>query len=99
MNVCYWLILLKKSAKIFTVEKYVFEIGIFTLNKGFRAQIRVAARKKGAFSIRCADGLEGPTVFDRVGQKQSLSIYQSGAGHQPIQEQNYVSLSSFMVRG
>ncbi len=32
-------ILLKKSAQISTVEKYALEIEIYTLNRGFRAQI------------------------------------------------------------
>ena len=39
LSVRFWPILLKKSAMVSTAEKYAFEIEIFTLSRGFRAQI------------------------------------------------------------
>ncbi|MBA4290128.1 MAG: hypothetical protein C0439_14260 [Pseudomonas sp.] len=39
MKDCYWPILLKKSAMVATAEEYAPEIEIFTLGRGFQAQI------------------------------------------------------------
>ncbi|WP_222934597.1 hypothetical protein, partial [Pseudomonas rhodesiae] len=42
-----WPIVLKKSAMVSTAEKYALEIEIFTLSRGFRAQIsRSRAQKR-----------------------------------------------------
>jgi hypothetical protein len=54
-------ILLKKSAMDSTAEKYALEIEIFTLNRGFRAQISRSCEQKSVFSSQYAGGLEGPT--------------------------------------
>ena len=46
-KVSFWPILLKKSTVVSTAEKYVLEIEIFTLNRGYRAQIsRSCAQEK-----------------------------------------------------
>jgi hypothetical protein len=76
-------ILLKKSALISTVEKYALEIEIFTLSRGFRAQISRSGAQKMHFSGQYVGGLENPTfstesvVFSRspqaaTGQKHPL---------------------------
>jgi hypothetical protein len=54
-------ILLKKSALISTVEKYALEIEIFTLSRGFRAQISRSGAQKMHFSGQYVGGLENPT--------------------------------------
>src|SRR5471030_3551911 len=55
-------ILLKKSAMVSTAEKYAHEIEIFTLNRGFRAQISRSCAQKRHFqqSVR---GPSGRTDF------------------------------------
>jgi hypothetical protein len=46
-SICFWPILLKKSAMDSTAEKYALEIEIFTLSRGFRVQIsRSCAQKR-----------------------------------------------------
>ncbi|WP_223415595.1 MULTISPECIES: hypothetical protein [unclassified Pseudomonas] len=57
----FWPILLKKSAMVFTVEKYALEIEIFTLSRGFRAQFSRSGTQKGVFSSQYAGSLEEPT--------------------------------------
>ncbi len=68
-NVCFWPILLKKSAMVFsTVEKYALEIEIFTLSKGFRAQISRSGAQKRRFQ-RSVCGQSGRTdFFNRIGR-------------------------------
>ncbi|NNA07191.1 hypothetical protein HBN65_10270 [Pseudomonas lundensis] len=41
---------MKKSAMVSTVEKHALEIEIFTLNRGFRAQISRSSAQKMVFS-------------------------------------------------
>jgi hypothetical protein len=68
------LILLKKSAMVSTVEKYALEIEIFTLSRGFRAQISRSGAQKRRFqqSVR---GQSGRTdFFNRIGQKQAFKL-------------------------
>jgi hypothetical protein len=49
MKGCFWPIVLKKSAMAPTAEKYALEIEIFTLSKGFRAQISHSCAQKRRF--------------------------------------------------
>ena len=68
LNVRYWPILLKKSAMVSTVEKYALEIEIFTLSRGFAAQISHSDAQKRHFeqSVR---GQSGSTdFFNRIGR-------------------------------
>ena len=61
-------ILLKKSAMVSTAEKYALEIEIFTLSRGFQAQISRSYTKKRDFqqSVR---GRSGKTdFFNRIGR-------------------------------
>ena len=67
LNVRYWPILLKKSAMVSTVEKYALEIEIFTLSRGFAAQISHSDAQKRHVkqSVR---GQSGSTdFFNRIG--------------------------------
>ncbi|PMZ72578.1 hypothetical protein C1X65_20390 [Pseudomonas sp. FW305-70] len=59
---CCWPIVLKKSAMVSTAEKYALEIEIFTLSRGFRAQISRSYAQKRHFqqSVR---GQSGRTDF------------------------------------
>ena len=61
LNVRYWPILLKKSAMVSTVEKYALEIEIFTLSRGFAAQISHSDAQKGMLSSQYVGSLEVPT--------------------------------------
>ena len=66
-------ILLKKSAMVSTVEKYAFEIEIFTLSRGFAAQISHSDAQKRHVeqSVR---GQSGSTdFFNRIGQKRAFA--------------------------
>ncbi|SDS85678.1 hypothetical protein SAMN05216585_3672 [Pseudomonas chlororaphis] len=67
-------ILLKKSAMVPTVEKYAFEIEIFTLSRGFGVRFRVAARKKGVFSGQYAGSLEEPTFSTESARNGQPSV-------------------------
>jgi len=61
-------ILLKKSAMVSTAKKYALEIEIFSLSRGFRAQISRGCAQKRRFqqSIR---GQSGRTdFFNTIGQ-------------------------------
>jgi len=63
---------LKKSAMVSTAEKYALEIEIFTLSRGFRAQISRSCAQKKHFqqSVR---GQSGRTdFFNTIGQKQPV---------------------------
>ncbi|RRW54961.1 hypothetical protein EGJ55_14260 [Pseudomonas moraviensis] len=65
--------LLKKSAKVSTVEKYALEIKIFALSRGFRAQISRSSAQKRRFQ-RSVSGRSGRTDFsNRIGQKRSFN--------------------------
>lgn len=73
LNVRYWPILLKKSAMVSTVEKYALEIEIFTLSRGFAAQISHSDAQKRHVeqSVR---GQSGSTdFFNRIGQKRAFA--------------------------
>ncbi|WP_322618085.1 hypothetical protein [Pseudomonas sp. BIC9C] len=71
---CFWPILLKKSAMVSTVEKYALEIEIFTLSRGFRAQIsRSGAQKRRIQRAVC--GQSGRTdFFNRIGRFLSVMV-------------------------
>jgi hypothetical protein len=65
-------ILLKKSAQVSTVEKYALEIEIFTLSRGFRAQISRSGAQITHLQ-RSVCGKSGRTdFFNRIGQKQTF---------------------------
>lgn len=65
-------ILLKKSAMVSTAEKYAFEIEIFTLNRGFRAQISHSCVQKKAFQ-QSVCGHSGRTdFFNTIGHKRTF---------------------------
>ena len=66
-------ILLKKSAMVFSAEKYAREIEIFTLSRGVGAQISRSDVQKRRFQ-RSAWGQSGKSdFFNRIGQKQTVS--------------------------
>ncbi|MEG1960217.1 MAG: hypothetical protein RR222_10050, partial [Pseudomonas sp.] len=52
---------MKKSALISSVEKYALEIEIFTLSRGFPAQISRSGAQKRIFSGQYVGDLEEPT--------------------------------------
>jgi len=67
-NDCFWPILLKKATMVSTVEKYALEIEIFTLSRGFRAQISRTGAQKRRFQ-RSVCGQSGRTdFFNRIGR-------------------------------
>jgi hypothetical protein len=71
---CFWPILLKKSAMVSTAEKYAIEIEIFTLSRGFRAQISRSGAQKRRFQ-RSVCGQSGRTdFFNRIGRKRMSMI-------------------------
>ena len=62
-------ILLKKSAMVSKAEKYALEIEIFTLCRGFRAQIPRSCAQKRRFQ-QPVRGRSGSTdFFNTIGQK------------------------------
>jgi len=68
-------ILLKKSAMVATSKKYALEIEIFTLSRGFRAQISRSCAQKRRFqqSVR---GESGRTdFFNTIGQKRTPALH------------------------
>jgi hypothetical protein len=67
-NVRFWPILLKKSAMVSTVEKYALEIEVFTLSRGFRAQISCSGAPERR-SQQSVCGQSGRTdFFNRIGR-------------------------------
>jgi len=75
-------ILLKKSAVVSTAEKYVLEIEIFTLSRGFRAQISRSCAKEKHFqhSVRAWPGRTD--FFNAIGPKQT--VLQRGVVQKPV---------------
>jgi hypothetical protein len=72
-NVCFWPILLKKSAMVSTAEKYAFEIEIFTLSRGFRAQISRSCAQKRHFQ-QSVHAQPGRTDFlNTIGRFQAIT--------------------------
>lgn len=70
----------EKSALISTVEKYALEIEIFTLSRGFPAQISRSGAQKTHFQ-RSVCGRSGRTdFFNKIGQKQPLGSAAREAG-------------------
>ena len=66
-------ILLKKSAMVFTIEKYALEIEIFTLNRGLRIQISRSCALKRRFQ-RSVYGESGRTdFFNRIDPEPSFT--------------------------
>ncbi|KAA5842517.1 hypothetical protein F2A38_12700, partial [Pseudomonas chlororaphis] len=72
MNDCYRPILLKKSALISTVEKYALEIEIFTLSRGFRAQISRSGAQKTHFQRSVCGRFRRTDFFNRIGHKRTF---------------------------
>ena len=71
-------ILLKKSAMVSTAEKYAPEIEIFTLSRGFRANILRSCAQKRHFlqSVRAQPGRTG--FFNTISHKPPLEgVYES----------------------
>jgi hypothetical protein len=65
-------ILLKKSAMVSTAENYALEIEIFSMSRGFRAQISRSCAEKRRFQQPVC-GQSGRTdFFNTIGQKQSF---------------------------
>lgn len=65
---CYWPILLKKSAMVFSAEKYAREIEFFTLSRGVGAQISRSDVHKRRFQ-QPVRGQSGNTdFFNRIGR-------------------------------
>ena len=65
-------ILLKKSAMVSTAEKYALEIEIFTLSRGFRAQISHSCVQKRRFQQSVCGQSGRADFFNTIGQKQTL---------------------------
>jgi hypothetical protein len=67
-------ILLKKSAMVSTAEKYALEIEIFTLSRGFQAQISRSCTQRRDFQ-QSVCGRSGKTdFFNRIGQKRTVIL-------------------------
>jgi hypothetical protein len=64
---------LKKSAMVSTAEKYAFEIDIFTLSRGFRAQISRSCAQKRRFQ-QAGRGPSGRTDFSAESARSCLSL-------------------------
>ncbi|KNH29238.1 hypothetical protein ACS77_04835 [Pseudomonas syringae] len=63
-----------------TAEKYALEIEIFTLSRGFRAQISHSCVQKRRFQ-QSVCGQSGRTdFFNTIGRKQSLTFSNDGLG-------------------
>ncbi|UVM35023.1 hypothetical protein [Pseudomonas sp. B21-019] len=69
-------ILLKKSAMVSTAEKYALEIEIFTLNRGFRAQISRSGAQKRRFQRAVCELSERTDFFNRISQKEPVASVQ-----------------------
>ncbi|PVZ59254.1 hypothetical protein C9422_09920 [Pseudomonas sp. B1(2018)] len=66
---------MKKSATVSTAEKYALEIEIFTLSRGFRAQISRSCAKKRHFQ-QPVRGMPGRTdFFNTIGQLLLVAKY------------------------
>jgi len=65
-------ILLKKSAMVCASEKYALEIEIFTLRRGFRAQISRSLAKKRRFQQSVRGQSVRTDFFNTIGQKQPV---------------------------
>jgi hypothetical protein len=65
-------ILLKKSVMVSTAEKYALEFEIFTLSRGFRAQISRSGVQKRSFQRSVCGQLGKTDFFNRIGQKQTV---------------------------
>lgn len=70
MSVRYWPIVLKKSAMVSTAEKYALEIEIFTLSRGFRAQISHSCAKKRRFQQSVGGQSGRIDFFNTIGRLQ-----------------------------
>ncbi|MND82846.1 hypothetical protein [Pseudomonas sp. BF-R-30] len=74
-------ILLKKSAMVSTAEKYAFEIEIYILSRGFRAQISRSGAQKKAFSAVSMRAVWKDRLFQQNRPEadiQLLSAYEIG---------------------
>jgi|GEM_PF-2622612 len=72
LNVCFWPILLKKSAMVSTAEKYRFEIEIFTLSRGFRARISHRSAQKRRFQQSVCGQFGRTDFFNTIGRLQAV---------------------------
>ncbi|WP_426111071.1 hypothetical protein [Pseudomonas sp. DSP3-2-2] len=91
INDRFWPILLKKSAMVSTVEKYAFEIEIFTLSRGFRAQISRSGAQKRRFQ-RSVFGQSGRTdFFNSIGQKWLVALVSLGGYLAQLELARYTS--------
>jgi hypothetical protein len=57
------------------VEKYALEIEIFTLSRGFRAQISRSGAQKSIFSGQYVGSLEEPTFSTESADRGRLCIW------------------------
>jgi len=71
----------KKSGLVFTAEKYALQIEIFSLSRGFQAQISRNCAQKRRFqqSVRGQSGRTG--FFNTIGQEQTFDAVHSS--HSP----------------
>jgi hypothetical protein len=67
-NDCFWPILLKKSTMVSTAEKYALEIEIFTLSRGFWAQISRSCSQKRRFQQSVRGQSRRTDFFNRIGR-------------------------------
>ena len=67
-------ILLKKSAMVSTAEKYAFEIEIFTLSRGFRAQISRSCAQKRHFQQSVRGQSERTDFFNTIGRSLPVMV-------------------------
>jgi hypothetical protein len=68
MNVCYGLILLKKSVMAFAAEKYASEIEIFTFGRVFQTQISRSSVQKRRFHQSMIRQFGMTDFFNRIGR-------------------------------
>ncbi|WP_162493931.1 hypothetical protein [Pseudomonas moorei] len=77
---CFWPILLKKSAKVSTTEKYALEIEIFTLSRGFRAQISRSFAQKRRFQQSVRGQSVRTDFFNRIGREPPVATCRNQTG-------------------
>ena len=87
----FWPILLKKSGLVSTAEKYALQIEIFTLSRGFRAQISRSCAQKRRFqqSVRVQSGRTD--FFNTIGHWQSFIQVSLPARKKPCSVKAYPS--------
>jgi hypothetical protein len=78
VDVCFWPILLKKSAMVCASKKYASEIEIFTFGRGFRTRISRSSVQKRRFHQSMIRQFGQTDFFNRIGRFLPLVTARSG---------------------